>query len=311
MALAIQDCGITLEPQLGMRMDRLIATARLAEELGFGYVFRSDHILPTGDERGIDSPECWTSLGAISEATSRIKFGPLVSPIGFRNPALLAKMACTLHSYSKGRLQLSIGAGWYGPEFTAHGFPFPDFKGRLAQFREALDIVSSMVRDGRVDFDGCFFSAHTDCYPRPEGDLHLIVGARTKSLVSLAGRKADEWNYFNLTAEKQMELQKALKNAADGRSVAISEMTPFLIAKNQADLEASARLQASKFRQDMPPKEVLGRLRARRAPCGTVDEFVERVRAIHDSGVQRMYFQALVPENTEMIELLSDTLKGL
>ncbi len=308
--LKIQDCGVMLEPQLGMSMDQVVGTAKLAEELGFGYLFRSDHILPTTDVRGIDSPECWTSLGAIAASTSRIKFGPLVSPIGFRNPALLAKMACTLHSYSKGRLQLSIGAGWYEPEFKAHGYPFPDFPGRVAQFREALDIITSMVCEGRVDFDGKFFTAHSDCYPRPHGDMHLVVGARTRSLVRLAAKKADEWNYFNLPSEKIRELMGVLKGARGDRRVAVSEMGPFMVARNQAELEGNAKLQALKFGQNITPQEVLKRLRARSAPCGTVEQFVEQVRDIHDSGVERIYFQALVPENTAMLELLADTLKG-
>lgn len=298
-----------LEPQLGTSMDQLVRTAKLAEELGFGYFFRSDHVLPTNDKRGIDSPECWTSLGAIAASTNRIKFGPLVSPIGFRNPALLARMACTLHSYSKGRLQLSIGAGWYEAEYRAHGYPFPDFKGRLAQFGEALDIITAMVRDGRVDYDGKFFTAHADCYPRPDGHLQLIVGARTKSLVRLAGRKADEWNFFNLPTEVYQELWGVLNAAAEGRKVEVSMMTPFMIGTNQSQVEASAKLQASKLGQPFPPSEVLARLKARNAPCGTEDEFVEQVRGIIDSGVQKVYFQTLVPENTGMVELLADTVK--
>jgi len=309
LTFTISDCGIMLEPQLGMTMEQLVGTAKLAEKLGFGYLFRSDHVLPTNDRRGMDSPECWTSLGVIAASTSRIKFGPLVSPVGFRNPALLAKMACTLHSFSKGRLQLSIGAGWYEAEYRAHGFPFPDFKGRLAQFREALDIITAMVREGKVDYDGKFFSAHTDCYPRPDGRLHLVVGARTKSLVRLAGMKADEWNFFNLPAEVYQELWGVLKAAAEGREVGVSLMAPYIVGKRESDLEASAKLQASKLGQSLSPKEVLERLRGRNAPCGTVDDFVDQIRGILDSGVQRIYFQTLVPENTDMIELLADILK--
>jgi alkanesulfonate monooxygenase SsuD/methylene tetrahydromethanopterin reductase-like flavin-dependent oxidoreductase (luciferase family) len=309
VTFSIKDAGIMLEPQLGMSMDQLVKTSRLAEELGFGYLFRSDHLLPTNDKRGIDSPECWTSLGAIAASTSKLRFGPLVSPIGFRNPALLAKMACTLHSYSKGRLQLAIGAGWYESEYRSHGYSFPGFSERLAQFREALEIITALVREGRADIDGKYFSAHTDCYPRPHGDLHLIIGARTKSLVRLAGRRADEWNFFNLGDEPYQELWGVLNPAAEGRKVEVSMMTPYLIAKNQSELEASAKLQASKLGQSLSPKEVVERLNARRAPCGTVSDFVEQVRGVVESGVQKVYFQTLVPENIGMIELLADTLK--
>jgi alkanesulfonate monooxygenase SsuD/methylene tetrahydromethanopterin reductase-like flavin-dependent oxidoreductase (luciferase family) len=300
-----------LEPQLGMSMDRLVATARQADELGFGYFFRSDHILPTNDKRGMDSPECWTSLGAVAAATSRVKFGPLVSPIGFRNPALLAKMACTLHSFSHGRLQLAVGAGWYGPEYQAHGYPFPDFHTRVAQFKEALEIIGALIHDGRADFDGKYFSAHTDCLPRPAGKMHTIIGGRTKPVVRLAGRLADEWNYFHLSKGDIDSLRPVLEEAAGDRKVEVTEMGPYLIARDEEGLEKNAKLQAARLGMDISPKDLLARLRARDAPCGTVDQFVEQLAAKSDAGVDRVYFQTLVPENTEMTELLADTLKRL
>ncbi|MBI3841394.1 MAG: LLM class flavin-dependent oxidoreductase, partial [Thaumarchaeota archaeon] len=186
--LSIKDCGIMLEPQLGMSMAELIGAAKLTEKLGFGYLFRSDHLLPTDDRRGLDSPECWTSLGAVAASTDTLKFGPMVTPIGFRNPALLARMACTVHSFSRGRLQLAVGAGWYEAEYMAHGYRFPPFKERMAQFHEALKIITAMVQDGRADFDGAYFSAHTDCLPRPSGKMRTIIGGKSKPLVRAAAR---------------------------------------------------------------------------------------------------------------------------
>ena len=299
-----------LEPQLGMSMEQLVGVAKQAEELGFGYFFRSDHILPTNDRRGMDSPECWTSLGSVAASTARIKFGPLVTPIGFRNPALLAKMACTLHSFSGGRLQLAVGAGWYEAEYRAHGYPFPDFKTRVSQFREALQIIKAMVEDGKVDFDGEFFSAHTDCFPRPQGHVHLIIGGRTRPVVRLAAKHADEWNFFRMSKDELGNLREVLDKSAGGRAVEVTEMSAYMIAKSEAKLEESARLQARKLGQDIRPREVLSRLRARGTPCGTVEEFIQQLRAKADSGVKRVYFQTLVPENREMVELLADTLKG-
>ncbi len=311
LKLTIRDCGVMLEPQLGMSMEELVSTARQAEELGFGYFFRSDHILPTNDKRGMDSPECWTSLGAVAAATGRIKFGPMVTPVGFRNPALLAKMACTLHSFSRGRLQLAVGAGWYEAEYKAHGFQFPDFRTRVAQFREALQIMTALIHEGRADYDGTYFSAHTDCLPRPAGHLHLIVGGRTKPVVRLAGKFADEWNFFRMSRAEVDGLRKVLGEASGERRVEVTEMGPYMLARNQEGLERSAKLQAVKLGQDVPPEELIAMLRARDAPCGTVEEFVDQLAAKSDAGVSKMYFQTLVPENTEMTELLADTLHRL
>ena len=306
----IDDCGIMLEPQLGMTMAQLVESAQLAESLGFGYVYRSDHLLPTDNRRGIDSPECWTSLGAVAAATNRIRYGPMVTPIGFRNPALLAKMACTLHSYSQGRLQLAVGAGWYEPEYKAHGYPFPDYDDRVGQFSEALDVMTSMVRNGRADYDGKYFSAHTDCLPRPHGEVNLIIGAKSPGLVKMAAQRADEWNIFVAPQADYLKLRGVFDGALGERRVEVSESGPFMVGKSDADLESSARQQAKKLGQDLPPKDVLKRVKGRNSPCGTVDSFIEQLRAKADGGVQKYYFQTLVPENTAMLELLADILKS-
>ena len=299
-----------VEPQLGMSMGGLVEIAKKIEELGFGYFFRSDHVLPTDERRGIDSPECWTSLGVLAASTSRVKFGPLVSPIGFRNPALLAKMACTIHSISQGRLQLGMGAGWYEAEYKAHGYPFPCFRTRVTQFTEALEIISAMVNEGRVDLDGTYFSAHTECLPRPEGRMHLIIGGRTKPIVRVAAKFADEWNTFRSSSSDLAGLKRLLAESSGGRTVDITEMGPYLIAESQTKLEEYAALQATTLGQNISPRDVIGRMRARGAPCGTVQEVVDQLRSKADSGFKRVYFQTLVPRNTAMIELLADTLKG-
>ena len=306
----INECGIMLEPQLGMSMKEMMDAVKKAEELGFGYLFRSDHLLPTDNRRGIDSVECWTSLGSVAAATTRIKFGPMVSPIGFRNPALLAKMACTLHSYSEGRLQLAVGAGWYESEYKAYGYPFPEFKERLMQFEEALDVMEGMVREGRADFDGKYFTVHSDCLPRPHGKMHLIIGAKSRPIVRLAAQRADEWNLFVLPKEEYLGLRRVFDSAADGRSVEVSETGPFLIGRTQSDLERYAGLMTKKHGMDRSPLEELKLMKARGSPTGTVDEFVADLRMKADSGIEKYYFQALVPENTEMQELLADTLKS-
>ena len=100
-----------------------------------------------GAERGpFGFWECWTILTAAAEATSRIEIGPFIACTGFRNPALLAKMADTLDEVSGGRVVLGLGSGVpeRDPSWSAFGYDGPR---HVAEYGEAVEIVTRLVRD--------------------------------------------------------------------------------------------------------------------------------------------------------------------
>ncbi|MFI5422023.1 MAG: LLM class flavin-dependent oxidoreductase, partial [Nitrososphaerales archaeon] len=97
--------------------EQLLATAFEIEVLGFDscWIYDHFHSWPIIDS---SSPvfESWTTLASIAQATSKIRIGTLVSCAGYRNPALLAKMASTVDVISNGRLNLGLGSGWFQQE---------------------------------------------------------------------------------------------------------------------------------------------------------------------------------------------------
>jgi alkanesulfonate monooxygenase SsuD/methylene tetrahydromethanopterin reductase-like flavin-dependent oxidoreductase (luciferase family) len=138
--------------------------------------------------------EGWSILAALAATTTRVALGPLVACAGFRNPALLAKMATTVDEISGGRLILGLGAGWHEPEFAAFGYPFDH---RVARFEEAVTIIHGLLRDGQVNFSGTYYQAKA-CElrprgPRPAGPPILIGGAGPRMLRTTA-RFADAWS---------------------------------------------------------------------------------------------------------------------
>ena len=144
----------------------------------------------TARRRGIH--ECWTILSAIAEATSRVELGTLVMCTGFRNAALLAKMAATLDHVSGGRLILGIGAGWHDPEYEAFGYPTDHKVGR---FEEALAVITGLIRDGRADLDGTYVTARDAVLlPPARPDLPILVAAKGPRMLELTARHADAWN---------------------------------------------------------------------------------------------------------------------
>jgi alkanesulfonate monooxygenase SsuD/methylene tetrahydromethanopterin reductase-like flavin-dependent oxidoreductase (luciferase family) len=146
------------------RADRTYATwpelralAREAEAMGVDTLWVPDHLqrdMASGERIGFW--ECWTIVTALAEATTTVGIGPYVACTGFRNPALLAKMAATLDEVSDGRLVLGLGSGV--PErdtsWRAYGF---DATRPVARYAEAVEVVTRMLREPAVTFDGEFF----------------------------------------------------------------------------------------------------------------------------------------------------------
>jgi alkanesulfonate monooxygenase SsuD/methylene tetrahydromethanopterin reductase-like flavin-dependent oxidoreductase (luciferase family) len=171
------------------------AMARRAEEAGFDSLWMADHLLWRFEGLPADGPwEAWSVLAALAEATDRAELGTLVTCTGFRNPALLAKIAATVDEISGGRLILGLGAGWHEPEYRAFGYPFDH---RVSRFEEAFAIVRGLLRDGRVDCEGAFYSAR-DCEliprgPRPQGPP-LMIGSTGARMLRLTAEHADLWN---------------------------------------------------------------------------------------------------------------------
>jgi probable F420-dependent oxidoreductase len=173
----------------------LIDMARTAEAVGFDSIWVGDHLLydlPGGLTRG--PWEVWTTLAALAAVTNRVELGPLVASIGFHAPAMLAKQAATVDGVSGGRLIVGLGAGWNEREYRAFGFPFDR---RAARFSEALTIISTLLREGRIDFRGEFHQLE-DCVldppPTRAGGPPLMVGSTGSRVLTAALPVVDSWN---------------------------------------------------------------------------------------------------------------------
>src|SRR4029450_10859216 len=93
----------------------------------------SDHLTGLAGDSRRPSLDTWTSLTVLATRTLRIRFGPMVCPVTFYHPTLLAKRAAALDTLSIGRLDLGIGAGWNEHEHTMFGIPMPPLKERLGR----------------------------------------------------------------------------------------------------------------------------------------------------------------------------------
>jgi F420-dependent oxidoreductase-like protein len=214
------EIALMIEGQDGLNWDRWRAIAAAAEGAGFVGLYRSDHFTnPQGPDK--DSLECWTSLTWLASHTSRLEFGPLVSPVSFRHPSMLVRMAAAVDDLSDGRLQFGIGAGWQQREHHNYGYHLGTIPERMARFREAVQIVTHLLRrDEPLTFEGRWYELHDAVLlPRPKrlGGPKVVIGGNGKQrTLPLAARYADEWNATFRTPEQFQELSAHLDTLLDG-----------------------------------------------------------------------------------------------
>lgn len=174
--------------------------ARNVERLGYDELFTADHIGVFGSGSAMHQVDPFLPLVVAAEATTTLRFGPLVLNNEFHVPALLARAACTFDRLSEGRLVLGIGSGYAASEHDAIGRPIRPPGARVSRLAESLAIVRSLLDTGTVDVDGEHESAHFDDVGLRPAQQHvpMLIGGHGRRMVRLAARFADVFQFTGL-----------------------------------------------------------------------------------------------------------------
>jgi len=194
-----------------MTWDKTVERWQLFERLGFESAWLCDHLVqpsrPTGPYF-----EAWSLLAGLAARTEKIRVGILVTSNTFRFPQIVAKMSVTVDHISNGRLEIGLGAGWYEPEHTMFGIPFPETKELVSRFKEAVQVVDLMTREDTSSFDGKYYQLR-DARSRPASVQKprppLVLGAFGPRMLKIVARYADTWNAFG-TPEEMRERNQML-----------------------------------------------------------------------------------------------------
>lgn len=170
--------------------------ARMVETLGYSEMWSSDHI---------GSTDPFLPLMVAAEATTMLRFGPLVINNEFHNPVLLARAAATFDELSGGRLVLGMGTGYMRSEHDSSGIPLRDPGPRVTRFGESLRVLRGLLDDDTVELDGAEVSVTVESLGvRPaQSRVPILVGGHGRRVVGIAGELADIFQFTGLTHDSE------------------------------------------------------------------------------------------------------------
>ena len=294
-------------PQVGSYgYDMIRKFALEGERLGFESFWLADHFVAVNPSDPYY--ECYTVLSALATETERIRLGPLVTCVAYRNPAVLAKITATLDVISRGRLEFALGAGWDQAEYNAYGINFPPPSVRVEQVEEALQIITKMWTETESSFDGKHFSIRKAVNePKPLQKPHppIWLGARGNRMLWLVAKYADGWNLDtaytpDIFRKKLNTLTEHCESLGrDIRSIRKSVGHEIVIAKTEGEVKQLVNRSCARYglERENYLNETL---------VGTPDQIVQKLRKYVELGVELVVCSFVDWQSLKPIELFSE-----
>ena len=308
----------------------LVEIAVAAEAHGMESVAVSDHFQPWRHADG-HAPFSLAWMAAVGERTSSIRIGTSVMTPTFRyNPAVIAQAFATMGVLYPGRIFLGVGTGEALNE-VATGFrgageqQWPEFKERFARLREAVELMRTLWREGRVNFDGEYYSTHdASIYDRPDGGIPVYIAAGGPVVARYAGRAGDG---FICTSGKGMDLYTeqlipAVKEGAEKMERNFDAIDRMIEIKLSYDTDPDLALENTRFWAPLAlPKEQkhditdpiemekaadalpIEQIASRWIVGSDPNVVVEQIRQYVDAGLNHLVFHAPGQDQRRFLEL--------
>jgi F420-dependent oxidoreductase-like protein len=273
--------------------EAMTRVAKVADESGaYDSIWVYDHFHTVPEPTRETTFECWTISAGLARDTRNVNIGQMVTCNGYRNPALLAKMASTVDVMSNGRLLFGLGAGWYEHEWRAYGYGFPEVPVRMRMFREACEIVHRMWTEDDVRFDGEFYKLDAPINePKGVSKPHpsfWIGGGGEKVTLKLVARYGDACNVGGdvETLKHKFEVLKGHceSEGRDHEEITRSTSINVYLLEEGEEPEAATKEARGSRSYDEYSREFM---------VGTAEEISERLQTMVDAGVN--YFITYLP----------------
>jgi probable F420-dependent oxidoreductase len=194
---------------------------RLVEERGFEALYVTEHThIPRTTTRDVDdryrrSLDPFVVLTAAAAATTELRLGTGILLVTQRDPITTAKEIASLDHFSRGRVDVAVGAGWNRPEIENHGTPFGK---RFRVMRERVEAMKAIWTQDEASYHGRYvdFDAIAS-WPKPVQQPHppIFIGGNGPKVLERVLRYGDGWfpNQPQHLAERIADLRRRAAEA--------------------------------------------------------------------------------------------------
>lgn len=215
----------------------MVEVARAAEAAGWEGVFLWDHVLRSPDEVA-DIADVWITLAAMAAATSRIRLGPMVTPLSRRRIAPVVRQTTTLDRLSGGRLTMGVGLGVDGGgELTRFG-EVVDPRTRAEILDEAASVLAAAWAGEHVEHHGRHLTVDGVTFsPRPVQQPRIPLWCAARGSALRPVRRAARYDGLFLIEAAVADLERALDEV---RSIRGGDLDGFDTAVSVSPLDDPA-----------------------------------------------------------------------
>jgi alkanesulfonate monooxygenase SsuD/methylene tetrahydromethanopterin reductase-like flavin-dependent oxidoreductase (luciferase family) len=305
--------GLLIESEEGLDWQSWRTTYTAAERLGFESVWISDHLVSPWypGRRGLDP---WVALSVAAAETSRIRLGPLVSPITFhQQPALLERTAQALAQLAPNRFVLGLGLGWNAAEHARFGMPFPPAAERVRLLRDAIERIGASGRGDKR-------RSRSASRSRSRSRIPLLIGGRgPRGTLPLVARYADEWNLTTASVEVYRAASARLEECCqetgrDPRAILRSVAMGVLIGRDADEIARRSQRMRSLVLplSGLDVADIVAASRRLGWVAGTPRQIVSELQSLADAGVDLAIFGHYDTRDVAALELIaSDVMPAL
>jgi G6PDH family F420-dependent oxidoreductase len=293
----------------------LIQQARLAERAGFDGLWISDHFHPWNDEQG-HSGFVWSTIGAIAQATSRMKVTTAVTCPTIRlHPAIIAQAAATSAVLLQGRFALGLGSGEALNEHIL-GDRWPEADERLEMLEEAVQVIRTLWQGGSQSHRGRHYRVeNARIYDLPDELPPILISGFGSKSTELAAKIGD--GFCTVSPEKQAvetvrEKGGQNKLIAGGMKVCWDEdeqrarKTAHRLWPNDGLPGELAQILPTPAHFEQASELVSEQQIAEAIPCGPdLDAHLAKIAEYEDAGFDELYVQQVGDGHEQMFELYS------